>query len=113
VNDANVYGIRLPNHDGQAGCVSLTVSPHKAFDFSALANHLTKTLPRYAVPLFIRLTNRMVLTGNLKHQKHAMREEGINPEKVKGDKILWLKDGRYVEFTEQDWTHMKAGQVKL
>jgi len=91
----------------------LTVSPYKAFDFSALANHLTKTLPRYAVPLFIRLTDGITLTGNLKHQKHGMRGEGIDPEKVKGDKILWLKDGRYVEFKEQDWTDMKAGQVKL
>jgi len=24
VNNANVYGVRLPNHDGRAGCVGLS-----------------------------------------------------------------------------------------
>jgi hypothetical protein len=114
VDDANVYGVRLPNHDGRAGCVALTLHQDSNFDFGSLARHLLDTLPRYAVPLFVRLTTEgMRLTGNMKHQKHEMREEGIDPGKMRGDKILWLKDGIYVEFTKEDWEKMNAGQVKL
>src|SRR5579862_1964601 len=113
VDDANVYGIRLPNHDGRAGCVALTLHPDANFDFSSLARHLLDTLPRYAVPLFIRITDGMRLTGNMKHQKHEMREEGIDPTKVKGDRILWLKNGAYVDFTKEDWDGLNAGSVKL
>jgi acyl-CoA synthetase (AMP-forming)/AMP-acid ligase II len=113
VDDANVYGVRLPHHDGRVGCVALELSQNSDFNFFALATHLNKILPRYAIPVFVRLTHGMALTGNMKHQKHGMREEGIDPTKVKGDKVLWLKNGSYVEFTEQDWTNMNAGQVKL
>jgi len=55
----------------------------------------------------------MRLTGNMKHQKHEMREEGIDLDKCRGEKILWLKNEEYVDFTKEDWEGLKAGQVKL
>ena len=113
IDDANVYGIRLPNHDGRAGCVALSLHTGKQPDYRALAQHLKIVLPKYAVPLFIRITDAMRLTGNMKHQKHGMREEGVDLDKCKGDRILWLKDGNYVEFTKRDWEQLKGGQVKL
>jgi acyl-CoA synthetase (AMP-forming)/AMP-acid ligase II len=112
VDDANVYGIRLPNHDGRAGCVAISLHHGTSLDFGALAEHLKNVLPKYAVPLFVRITDAMRLTGNMKHQKHGMREEGADPTKCK-DKILWLNNGRYVEFTKEDWEQMKGGHVKL
>jgi len=78
-----------------------------------LVKHLQGILPRYAIPLFLRITNSMKLTGNMKHQKHEMREEGVDPDKIKGEMILWLKDGDYVEFTYKDWEAMRAGNVRL
>ena len=113
IDDANVYGIRLPNHDGRAGCVALSLHSGKEPDFRALADHLRKVLPKYAVPLFIRITNAMRLTGNMKHQKHELREDGVDLEKCKGDRVLWLKEGGYVEFTKRDWEMLRRGQVKL
>jgi hypothetical protein len=55
----------------------------------------------------------MRLTGNMKHQKLEMREEGVDPEKCQTEKILWLKNGDYIEFTKEDWEGLKAGHVKL
>lgn len=111
VEDANVYGVRLPNHDGRAGCVAIAVHKESPPDFRALARHLKDTLPKYAVPLFVRITGAMNLTGNMKHQKHQMREEGVDPTKLQ--RVLWLKDDQYVDFTKEDWEGLKAGQVKL
>lgn len=113
IDDANVYGIRLPNHDGRAGCAAITIHRNSPPDFCSLAQHLKAVLPRYAVPLFLRVTDSMRLTGNMKHQKHEMREEGVDPEKCQKEKILWFKNGDYVEFTKDDWEGLKAGQVKL
>ena len=93
--------------------MALTLQSHTLPDFRALAKHLTSTLPRYAVPIFLRVTDAMTLTGNMKHQKHKMREEGVDPEKVRGEKVFWLKDEGYVEFTGEDWEGLKAGYVKL
>jgi acyl-CoA synthetase (AMP-forming)/AMP-acid ligase II len=112
VDDVNVYGVILPNHDGRAGCAALSIK-HGDLDFRALAKHLNKILPRYAVPLFLRITSAMQLTGNMKHQKHVMREQGVDPARVKTDKIMWLKGNTFVPFTNQDWEHMTVGFVKL
>jgi acyl-CoA synthetase (AMP-forming)/AMP-acid ligase II len=112
VDDANVYGIRLPNHDGRAGCAAIAVHHSSPPHFGDLAKYLKKSLPRYAVPLFLRLTDSMRLTGNMKHQKHEMREEGVDLEKCR-EKVLWLKNDEYVDFTKEDWEELKAGQVKL
>lgn len=108
-----MYGVRLPNHDGRAGCVAISLHSTEPFDFKGLARHMSNILPRYAVPLFIRLTDKMILTGNMKHQKNVMREEGVDPLRCGGDQILWLKDGNYVPFTKLDWENMKAGRAKL
>ena len=113
IDDANVYGIRLPHHDGRAGCVALSLHSGKELDFRGLAQHLRNVLPKYAVPLFIRITEAMKLTGNMKHQKHELREEGVDLDKCKGDRILWLKGDTYVDFTKKDWEEMNGGQVKL
>jgi len=55
----------------------------------------------------------MTLTGNMKHQKHELREEGIDPKKVRGERIVWLRNGDYVDFTIEDWEGLNAGRVKL
>jgi hypothetical protein len=55
----------------------------------------------------------MALTGNMKHQKHGLREQGVDPSKCQGERIIWLKDGEYVDFTKEDWESLKAGQIKL
>ena len=49
----------------------------------------------------------------MKHQKHQMREEGVDPDKLQSERVFWLKDGGYVEFTKEDWEGLKAGHVKL
>ena len=113
VADANVYGVRLPNHDGRAGMCAIAFHDNHRPDFGALSRHLHSILPRYAIPLFLRVTKAMTLTGNMKHQKHGLREEGIDPKNVRGERIIWLKNGEYVDFTIEDWEGLNAGHVKL
>ena len=117
INEANVYGVKLPHHDGRAGCAAVLFT--RKFDramLDQLASHTQQTLPKYAVPLFLRIVSDIGATGTNKHQKHLLRTEGVNPGKVRetqGDRIYWLKGGTYVEFRDEDWEEMKAGRVKL
>jgi hypothetical protein len=105
--------VRLPHHDGRAGCAALALREGERPDFRGLAERVKSALPKFAVPLFLRITKAMNLTGNMKHQKTLMRDEGVDPAKVSGDIIFWLKDGVYVEFTAKDWENLKGGQAKL
>lgn len=117
VHEANVYGVELPNHDGRAGCAAVMFATG-ADDISpalldGVAAHAAKSLPKFAVPLFLRVTREMHATGNNKQQKHLLRLQGVEPGKVGGDRLFWLKGGRYVAFGEKEWEELKGGRVRL
>ena len=115
VHEANVYGVEIPHHDGRAGCaaISLSQEPSKQL-MQSLATHVNAGLPKYAVPIFLRVTSEMVTTGNNKQQKGKLRSEGVDPTKT-GDKdrMYWLQGGEYVEFGRREWERLSGGGVKL
>lgn len=114
VHEANVYGVELPHHDGKAGCVAMVLAEEPSDRLlSDLAKHAHATLPRFAVPLFIRLTKNMEITGTNKQQKHIVRSQGVNPDKIGQDDLYWLKNGTYVKFRKQDWEELNGGRVRL
>lgn len=125
VGEAIVYGTLVPRHDGRAGCVALRladgVSPD-TFDWKALLDYSRSKLPRYAVPLFLRLVKEASNTDNQKQNKAPLREEGMEIDKfgtkvVGGgnDVVMWMKPGenRYVRFTMADLEALRAGKTLL
>ena len=117
VKEANVYGVELPNHDGRAGCAAIVVGGEQFNDSLAkgLADHAKKQLPRYAVPLFLRLLKEVEVTGTLKHQKVALRSQGVDPDQLGADEVFWLEPGaeRYTKFTHKEWERVVNGTAKL
>ena len=113
IDDANVYGVRLPNHDGRVGCAAIILQQGSKLDTRSLVAHLKAILPMYAIPHFVRIMDVMKLTENMKHQKHEMREQGVDHDKIPGETILWLRDGDYVKFTKEDWEGLKKGHHKM
>jgi acyl-CoA synthetase (AMP-forming)/AMP-acid ligase II len=126
VHEANVYGVTLPNHDGRAGCAAIVFNQQVASGTSgpalepsraildSLAAHTLQNLPRFAAPLFLRVTTEMQSTGNNKQQKHVLRSEGIDPSLVsKNDRLYWLQGNTYVPFEPKDWARLTGGQVRL
>lgn len=113
ISEANVYGVQLPNHDGRAGCVAILPDPSVALDLDAFAQHISKTLPKYAIPRFLRFVKVMDVTGNHKHQKVGLRNEGVDPALVRGDVTYWMNGGTYVRFNEKEWLSIVAGSARL
>ena len=120
--EINVYGVELPNHDGRAGCAAIYISPElrTSFDYTGLLRHARQGLPRYAVPLFLRLIETPSLMHNGKQSKVAPRREGVDPDKIAAgdaakDTILWIKPGSetYSPFTRSDWSSLTSGKVRL
>lgn len=128
IAEANVYGVKLPGHDGRAGCVALVLKDGGTaddLDRTGLAALLRSKLPSYAVPLFLRVRDGGVggmSTDNHKHSKVPLREEGVDPRlrgtKVQGgerDRFFWLPPGasEYVPFTQSDWDKLGHARAKL
>lgn len=114
VHEANVYGVQLPHHDGRAGCAALVLADEPSERFlNELAAQAKASLPRYAVPLFLRRLKKMQITGTNKQQKHLLRADGVDPSKMGEDELYWLKNGTYVKFGEKDWAELNGGRVRL
>ncbi|OLN97889.1 Isopenicillin N epimerase component 1 [Colletotrichum chlorophyti] len=120
VNEAVVYGVELPGHDGKAGAAALHIAPDRkpSFDFADFLRYSRSQLPRYAVPIFIRLLNETTASHNNKQNKVPLKNEGVDPSKVAGsDQILWIekhgKGNTYVPFTPKDWESLSGGRARL
>lgn len=121
VQEANVYGVQVPRHDGRAGCAALVLrggtvpSEVKQSTLDELARHVERELPGFARPVWIRVTREMQATGTMKQQKQGLQKEGIDVEVVrgKGDVLYWLREGSYRRFTKGDLERIEGGGVKL
>lgn len=116
VREVNVYGVQIPHHDGRAGCAAVIFSGEVTDNLlSEVAAHASARLPRYAVPLFLRVTHKMQATGNNKQQKHVLKAQGVDPREVRasGDRVFWIQGPAYVEFGDGDWEALVAKRVHL
>lgn len=127
IAEANVYGVKLPSHDGRAGCAAIALrSPDTAesLDWKALAKLLRAELPPYAVPVFVRVRDGVesMSTANHKHNKVPLRTEGVDPDlmgsKVEDghkDRVYWLPAGSdtYVPFSKKDWSVVSKARARL
>lgn len=81
----------------------------------SLASWCTNSLPKYAVPVFLRLVKGMDATGTNKQQKPKLRLEGVQPENMGLDRVYWLRPGgsSYESFGSSAWSQLGVGKIKL
>lgn len=115
IHEANVYGVEVPNHDGRAGCAAMLLDTEDVGErlLESVAEHARSSLPKYAVPPFLRIVDRHQTTGNNKQLKAVLRGEGILPEKTGVDRVYWLKNGTYERFGKMEWEELFQGRVRL
>ncbi|KAI9716069.1 MAG: hypothetical protein M1828_000480 [Chrysothrix sp. TS-e1954] len=118
IAEANVYGVEVPKADGRCGCAAIVFADgfsEDAFDFHRLAAYALEILPRYAVPIFLRITTQLDYTGTAKLQKTRLRQEGIDPSKMGSDRMYWLPMDAttYRPFTQADFDDLKIGRARL
>ncbi|KAL2434054.1 Very long-chain fatty acid transport protein [Exophiala dermatitidis] len=122
IAEANVYGVQVPHADGRAGCAAIVPVEGvtaDTLDLARLTQHAISILPRYAVPIFLRVVPQLEYTGTMKLQKGRLRSEGIDLDKIRqsspDDRIFWLPPGAntYVPYGPKEWEDLKAGRVKL
>jgi len=119
IAEANVYGVSVPKADGRCGCAAVVFSEgitEANADFKGLGKYMLSSLPRYAVPIFLRITPALEYTGTLKIQKGRLKKEGIELEKFTGnDRMYWLPADadEYRPFTQKDLEALRAGTARL
>jgi hypothetical protein len=124
VLEANVYGVTVPNHEGRAGCAALQISPEarQTFDYGGLARFARSKLPRYAVPIFLRVVDNPTHIHNHKQNKVPLRDEGIDPALIgtkvphgQADEFYWMAADQdsYSAFGKEQWDKLSNGTARL
>ncbi|XP_072039078.1 long-chain fatty acid transport protein 6-like [Amphiura filiformis] len=115
IQEANVYGVKVPsNLDGRAGMAAIILAQGTALDTKKLYHYVTKNLPSYACPKFLRITSAMDVTGTFKHKKTDLVKEGFDPNLV-SDPMYFLETEKktYVPLDQQVMQKIVAGKAKL
>ncbi|HEY8616573.1 long-chain-acyl-CoA synthetase [Phenylobacterium sp.] len=111
VLEANVYGVAVDGADGRAGMAALVVSPE--FDIKTLGEHVSRELPSYAQPLFIRILPELTTTGTFKLRKVDLVSDGYDPGKIKGPLFFHDPKKGYVKVTKAVFEKIGSGGVKV
>jgi len=112
VDEANVYGVKVPGADGRAGMAAIVSDPD--IDIEALGKHISAELPTYARPMFLRLLPRMEITGTFKHRKVELVKDGFDPSAVE-DALFFYDDVArvYVPITDDLFDKISGGSMRL
>ncbi len=111
ISTANVYGVNVPGTDGRAGMAAITLDGE--VDFDTLYDQLAALMPKYAVPLFIRVQREAETTGTFKFRKVELVKEGFDPGEV--NEPLWYYDpdqNKYEPLTQDAFETLVSGAIK-
>lgn len=119
IEEAVVYGVQVPGADGRAGMACLRLRPGVGdLDGAALMHGLREALPRYAVPLFLRLRDHQAITATFKHRKVELKREGFTPpasadEQGTQDTVWVLTPAGYLPLQAQALADIQAGRFRF
>ena len=98
VIDAVTYGVLVPGADGRAGMTAIVTDD--SFGFAEFSEHLSRRLPVYACPVFVRLSTALDSTETFKQKKQDLIGAGFDPLKVSDP--LFFRDPRSGVFLPLD-----------
>ncbi|XP_036420445.1 very long-chain acyl-CoA synthetase [Colossoma macropomum] len=114
IKEGNIYGVQVPGHEGRVGMAAVTIKEGAEFDGTKMFDHVTKHLPSYAQPRFLRIQSAVEVTGTFKQVKKKLVEEGFNPAAISESlHFLSEKERRYIPLTELLFNSIVTGSVRL
>lgn len=110
VVETAVVGVHVPGQDGQFGLAA--VVPQSSFDPVAFAE-VSKTLPIYAQPRFVRVMTSLATTATHKHQKVTLKKEGADPALVSDPLYFRTDSGAFVPLTQSLYRDVVEGRARV
>jgi len=96
-----VYGVQVPGHEGRAGMAAVVMQRGATFDPVAFHTFASARLPRYAAPVFVRLSPEPDMTGNYKLRKVDLQREGFDVLQVQDPLFVRVESaGSYLPLSD-------------
>jgi len=113
VQEAIVYGVEVPHHDGRAGMAALMVDNIADFDLEGLFAFLRERLPAYARPVFLRFRTHFDITGTFKPRKMDLVSEGFDPARAPDPVFVEERGVGYRQVDEAFVEAVRVGVLRL
>ena len=85
-----VYGVAIPNTEGKAGMATIKLNPTIQFDIDDFSNFVVEVLPRYSIPVFIRISDELETTSSsYKIKKNNLKREAYNVGTIQDPLFIW------------------------
>jgi fatty-acyl-CoA synthase len=107
VRDALVYGVKVEGCEGRAGMAALA----GAFDWLELERRL-QALPRWARPVFLRLTHEIARTETFKPKRAMYVAQGFDPGRGE-DRLYVLGENGYRTLDSETFAMIGRGELRL
>ncbi len=110
----NVYGVEIPNTDGKAGMICMKLEDNKSLDTDLFSQFIVKNLPKYSIPIFIRIKDELEFTGTHKLRKVNLRKQGYDINSVKDQLYFWdSRSSQYKIFEREQYQNLMSGKFKF
>jgi citronellyl-CoA synthetase len=110
VEESIVYGVEIPQHNGKAGMACLTISSTaEEYIIPNLYKLLSKELPPYAIPLFVRITQNTLTTDTFKHIKSHLKKDAFHITAY-ADKVYVLTNRTFILLTSDTYELILEGE---
>uniref|UniRef100_A0A6B2LPB2 AMP-binding enzyme C-terminal domain-containing protein n=1 Tax=Arcella intermedia TaxID=1963864 RepID=A0A6B2LPB2_9EUKA len=104
----------MPHTFGRAGMANIIIDDHSSFDFKNFFEYTTEKLPPYAVPLFLRCSKSLEVTGTLKYLKLKKQKEGFNPGLIEDPIYFRDKEGKtFAPLTPETYQNIINLTIKM
>ncbi|OTG85626.1 long-chain-acyl-CoA synthetase [Acinetobacter sp. ANC 4558] len=114
---AVVYGVEIPHTNGRAGMAAITLIHNMQLDhvdFKNMYDLFQKSLPSYAIPVFLRIQQQVEMTGTFKPQKNKLKAQAFNLSET-DEPILILLPGEnsYRPLTLEIYNNIQTYQYRF
>ncbi|XP_055343812.1 long-chain fatty acid transport protein 4-like [Paramacrobiotus metropolitanus] len=115
LDDVNVavFGVEIPGCEGRAGMACIGCSDAR-IDLRTLSEQVTKRLPAYARPLFLRFLCELSTTGTFKIQKAALKDDSYNVTRTADPVYFWSnKSANYEKLHSEQYEEILRGRIRF
>lgn len=109
-----VYGVEIPNHEGKAGMAAIKFKKESGFDSEEISRFFNKVLPKYSIPIFIRIREDLEITGSNKIRKSNLKNQSFKIGTINEPIYYWDSSKRkYLELDNLTYQSILEGKKEF
>jgi len=108
-----VFGVTVADYEGKAGMAVISANMG-LIDMKHLLSQLREYLPSYAIPIFIRFTHKIEITGTYRLIKKEFEKVGYDTNKT-DDSIYFLdlNSDKYVLLNQSILNKINSSSIRI